>query len=139
VDLGSGGGLPALPLAHAGVGETWMLVESRRNKTLFLRKVIEELGIDGMKVETSRLESLLEQGAFGPFAGFTSRATLRLGPTLILAAQCVPIGGSTFLWKGTRLDQEMVDHPEWRSNWSESGRYAIEETPTVVVRFTRTA
>src|SRR5580765_3815380 len=38
LDLGSGAGLPAIPLAIAGVGEGWELVESRRNKTLFMRK-----------------------------------------------------------------------------------------------------
>ena len=55
VDFGSGGGFPALPLALAGVGERWTLVESRRNKTLFLRRAIQELGAGQVDVLTGRL------------------------------------------------------------------------------------
>ena len=94
MDFGSGGGFPAIPLALAGVGERWVLVESRRNKTLFLRKVSEELGLKVIEVELARLEMLLDDaGRIGRFDAFTSRATLRLGPTLSLAANWVAAGG----------------------------------------------
>jgi len=89
VDFGSGGGFPALPLAIAGVGSRWTLVESRRNKTLFLRRAVQELGLANVRVVTGRLEVLVHaSGPTGPEAeptadlrcdGFTSRATSRLG------------------------------------------------------------
>ncbi len=140
LDFGSGGGLPAVPLAIVGVGRRWTLVESRRNKTLFLRKVIEDLGLEGVKVELGRLEAIAEQEDLaGRFEGFTSRATLRLGPTLALAARLVSPGGHAFLWKGSRLDEEMAEDDSWRNSWSEEERVQLSGGQAVVVRFARRA
>jgi 16S rRNA (guanine527-N7)-methyltransferase len=138
LDFGSGGGLPALPLALAGVGESWTLVESRRNKTLFLRKMIQEFGLTGIGVELARLESLSsEAGRLGKFDGFTSRATLRLGPTLALAADWVSAGGHAYLWKGSRREQEMAEDRRWEALWDLDDVLAIGGGQTVVARFVR--
>jgi len=126
LDFGSGGGLPALPLALAGIGENWTLVESRRNKTLFLRKVIQEFELKNINVELARLESLPEEAErLGKFDGFTSRATLRLGPTLALAADWVAPGGLAYLWKGSRMEQEMVEDRRWATSWERDDVFAI--------------
>ena len=61
VDFGSGGGFPAIPLVLAGAGEHWTLVESRRNKTLFLRRAVQQLALGQVVVLTGRLETLIEQ------------------------------------------------------------------------------
>jgi len=138
MDFGSGGGLPALPLALAGIGESWTLVESRRNKTLFLRKMIQEFELTNIDVELARLESLpAEAERLGKFDGFTSRATLRLGPTLALAAEWVPPGGLAYLWKGSRMGQEMVDDRRWEAFWDRDEVFAIGNGQTVVARFIR--
>jgi 16S rRNA (guanine527-N7)-methyltransferase len=140
MDFGSGGGFPAIPLALAGIGERWMLVESRRNKTLFLRKVCEEIGLSGVEVELGRLEMLLgEAGRIGRFDAFTSRATLRLVPTLSLAANWVVSGGSAFLWKGSRKHEEMTHDPRWERSWQESGSFDVGNGQTSVSRFIRKA
>ena len=138
MDFGSGGGFPALPLAMAGLGQRWVLVESRRNKTLFLRKVIQELELKSVEVELGRLETLLdESGRLGRFDAFTSRATLRLGPTLALAANWVGGGGSAYLWKGSRKESEMEDDRRWARSWSPAGSFEIGEGQVSVVRFIR--
>jgi 16S rRNA (guanine527-N7)-methyltransferase len=138
LDFGSGGGLPALPLALAGVGEAWTLVESRRNKTLFLRKAVQELGLRNVGIELARLESLTsDRGDLGPFDGFTSRATLRLGPTLELAARWITAGGRAFLWKGSRLREELAEGGAWEQSWEPDGAIALDTAPTVVARFVR--
>ena len=140
LDFGSGGGLPALPLALAGIGESWTLVESRRNKTLFLRKVIQELGLTNIAVELARLESLpAEAERLGKFDGFTSRATLRLGPTLALAADWVAPGGLAYLWKGSRREQEMAEDRRWAESWDQDGLFDMDAGQTVVARFVRKA
>jgi 16S rRNA (guanine527-N7)-methyltransferase len=109
VDLGSGGGFPALPLAIAGIGARWTLVESRRNKTLFLRRALERLELQGIKVMTGRLEVLVDDEHDALRCdGFTSRATMRAGPTLALAARIVRSGGHAVLWKGSGLERELV-------------------------------
>lgn len=138
MDFGSGGGFPAIPLALAGVGEQWLLVESRRNKTLFLRKVAEELELRGIDVELARLEMLLgDSSRIGRFDAFTSRATLRLGPTLALAANWVIEGGSAYLWKGSRKDEEMAGDQRWERSWDHSGSFDIGNGQTSVSRFIR--
>lgn len=138
MDFGSGGGLPAIPLLLAGVGESWTLVESRRNKTLFLRRVVQDLGLENVAVELARLEMLSgEADRMGRFDGFTSRATLRLAPTLALAAEWVVPGGFAFLWKGSRREDEMAGDRSWERWWSEDGLLSLGTGQTVVVRFVR--
>ena len=138
LDFGSGGGLPAIPLVLAGVGEHWTLVESRRNKTLFLRKVLQELEINNVTVELGRLEVLVGDPEHPlRFDGFSSRATMRLGPTLSLAGNCVTAGGHACLWKGSRMEQEMKEDREWARVWDEDGIIRLGSGQTVVAKFIR--
>lgn len=97
VDIGSGGGLPAIPLAIAAKGTTrhFTLTESNGRKTSFLRAVVRELGLSvavqdgraGQSESTSAdvitaravapLETLL--GYAAPYFGPTTRALLHKG------------------------------------------------------------
>lgn len=74
VDLGSGGGSPAIPLAlAAGVGRL-VMVESRVRKAAFLREALRELGLAG-SVEAVRFEELVERAIFqGAFSLASVRA-----------------------------------------------------------------
>jgi 16S rRNA G527 N7-methylase RsmG len=171
LDFGSGGGFPALPLALCGVGERWDLVESRRTKTLFLRRAVEQLELGGVRVITDRLENLVgdaaddagvssaaggddsewapeagdsEHGATeiaerlsAPYDGFTSRATMALGPTLLLAAPIVRPGGFAFLWKGSKLDAELAEAPNIGSDWDVVERRRLSNDMTEVVKLLR--
>jgi len=136
IDFGSGPGFPALPLAIVGVGSRWTLVESRRIKTLFLRKTLGDMGIEnGKKVINARLESVAESGSL--FNGFTARAAGDLGETLRLAAGIVTVGGSAFLWKGSRGTAEMEASREWATSWDFDDGRAIGEGGAVLFRFIR--
>lgn len=138
IDFGSGGGLPAIPLALLGVGERWTLVESRRTKTLFLRRAVETLGLTDVEVILDRLENLADgPEMMGGFGAFTSRATLALGPTLELASRFVAPGGSAFLWKGSRREEEMRESRGWTEFWELEGLLGIGSGQTVVSRFKR--
>ena len=139
VDFGSGGGFPALPLALAGVGKHWSLVESRRNKTLFLRRALQELAIADIDVITGRLEVLVEHDP-GSLAcdGFTSRATMKLGPTLDLAAEIVEPGGHAILWKGSGFQDELLaTEAEWQANWGAPVVHRIGYGPNSISVFKR--
>lgn len=132
IDFGSGAGFPGLPLALCGIGSEWMLVESRRPKTLFLRRVIETLELRSVHVSHSRLEDLiLELEQSEPdrdtpvlYDGFTSRATLPMAPTLELAARTIRPGGAVFLWKGSRGAKELASSD--RAIWTVDGEKALE-------------
>ena len=58
LDVGSGGGLPGIPLAIASPDMTFTLVDSNRKKTSFLRQVVLELQLPNVLVETQRTENL---------------------------------------------------------------------------------
>ena len=139
LDFGSGAGLPAIPLAIAGIGDTWTLVESRRRKTLFVRRATGELGLARVRVICARLEKLHEEDPElpGSFDGFTSRATLPLGPTLAMAARFVAPGGVAFLWKGSRRDAELAGDSRWSDSWRQDEVTALGSGLTVVAKFVR--
>jgi 16S rRNA (guanine527-N7)-methyltransferase len=137
IDLGSGGGFPALPLAMLGVGDHWTLVESRRNKCLFLMRVIQDLKIPNVEVITDRIENLPTPAVQGAFDGFTSRATMTLAPTLVEAARFVAPNGHAFLWKGSSREQEMAANTLWQRDWDFDGLLGIGSGQTAVARFKR--
>jgi 16S rRNA (guanine527-N7)-methyltransferase len=138
LDFGSGAGLPAIPLALAGIGQHWTLVEARRPKTLFMRKALQELKLNRNDVVNARLETWLDEVADGcRVDAFTSRATIALGPTLVLAARIVDRGGVAFLWKGSQREEEMKQDSRWKGLWDFDGLLGIGEGTTAVLKFTK--
>jgi len=84
LDLGSGGGFPAIPIAIACKGARQViLVESNSKKASFLRTVSRETGL-GLRVENGRAEDLAY--ALPPVDVVTSRALAPLPLLLSLAA-----------------------------------------------------
>ena len=63
VDLGSGAGLPAIPLKIALPDSHFMLVESRRKRAHFLREVVRSVGLGRIEVVNDRIENLSPIGA----------------------------------------------------------------------------
>jgi 16S rRNA (guanine527-N7)-methyltransferase len=63
MDLGSGGGSPAVPLALALGTRRLVMVESRLRKAAFLREVVRELRL-GAVVESVRFEDLVAHGDY---------------------------------------------------------------------------
>ena len=61
IDIGSGGGSPALPIKIARPGLFVRMVESRRRKAAFLREAVRRLGLRTVVVESSRYEALRER------------------------------------------------------------------------------
>lgn len=139
VDFGSGAGLPAVPLVLCGIGEHWTLVESRRNKTLFLRKLQQDMSLKHFDVKTGRLEVLVDEESESLACdGFTSRATEAIGPTLALAGRLVVPGGTAFLWKGSSYGQEIsATEAEWTGAWRLDRVVPLGEGPNVLAVFIR--
>ena len=75
IDIGSGGGSPAIPLALA-LGEYGVtMVESKARKAAFLREVVRVLDLSQVAVETTRFQSLLEEPTHhGTYSAFSIRA-----------------------------------------------------------------
>jgi 16S rRNA (guanine527-N7)-methyltransferase len=59
LDIGSGGGSPAIPMKLAAPHLSMRMVEAKTRKAAFLREVIRELDLKRTEVETVRFEELL--------------------------------------------------------------------------------
>ena len=70
LDVGSGGGLPAIPLSILFTQSQFTLVESRRRRANFLRHCVRQLDLRNVRVRHARVEDIDD----GPFDIATSRA-----------------------------------------------------------------
>lgn len=108
VDLGSGGGFPAIPLAIASADSDrrFVMVESNQRKVAFLRTAIRELGLKG-KVVASRIETV-DSRETGAADIVTARA---LAPLNLLCAMAFPIlrsDGRMLVHKGRENGEEVA-------------------------------
>lgn len=76
IDIGSGGGSPAIPLAVAS-GLALTMVEAKVRKSAFLREAVRTLGLNA-EVLTSRYETLLADPAMHEFADVLSLRAVRV-------------------------------------------------------------
>jgi 16S rRNA (guanine527-N7)-methyltransferase len=101
IDLGSGGGLPAIPLALARPETRWTLVDSVGKKAALLREFIEVLGMRNVTVLGDRAEALGQDPSHRErSAVVTARACAPLPVLAELALPLLAVGGSLLAWKG---------------------------------------
>lgn len=99
-DLGTGAGIPALPLAVALPNATMHLVESVRRRTVFLETAIEACGIDSRcQIVVQRAEGWKD--GIGLCDVVTSRALSGLDVVLEYCAPLLKVGGVAVAWKGS--------------------------------------
>ena len=111
-DLGTGPGLPGIPLALAVPGLQVTLVESISKKTRFLREVVRQLQLDNVRVLDSRAEAVAEPGAYDQI---TARAMDTLAGILAVGGHLLAPGGRLLAMKGQRPDAEIAALPPgWR-------------------------
>jgi 16S rRNA (guanine527-N7)-methyltransferase len=107
VDVGSGAGFPAIPVAIAtGVAVT--LVESARKKAAFLEHAIATLGIEGRVVAERAETAAREDGLRDAFDCGTARAVSTASTVAELLLPFVRPGGTAILQRGTMDDRERV-------------------------------
>jgi 16S rRNA (guanine527-N7)-methyltransferase len=100
IDMGSGGGLPGIPLALA-TNVPVTLVDSAGKKAAFLERALERLGLVGTAV-AERAERLGHDPAFrGRFRVATARA-VGSAPTVVeLTLPFLAVGGKALLQRGS--------------------------------------
>ena len=106
-DIGSGAGLPGIPLAIARPDLQVVLVEPLLRRTNWLTSTVEELGLTNVEVHRGRAESLW--GA-ERFRHVTARAVARTGELARITLPLLAAGGSLQALKGesaaTELDED---------------------------------
>ncbi|BBT19569.1 ribosomal RNA small subunit methyltransferase G [Metapseudomonas otitidis] len=109
LDVGSGGGMPGVPLAILFPERGFTLLDSNGKKTRFLTQVKLELGLDNLGVVNARVEAFRPEQ---PFAGIVSRAFSALED---FANWTRHLGDRDTHWlamKGLRPDDELARMPE---------------------------
>ena len=88
-DVGSGGGLPGIPLKIAQPALQTTLLESTGKKARFLLYAIEQLSLEGVEVVNGRVEEIAHMSTRrGTYDIVTARAVARLS---VVAEYCVPL------------------------------------------------
>lgn len=102
VDLGTGGGVPGIPLALARPDTRWWLIESNGRKAGFVRGVLEPLGLsDRVTVLSERAETLGQDPQYRGRAQACVAKALALLPVLIeLGLPFLDRGGMLLAFKG---------------------------------------
>ncbi len=109
VDVGSGGGVPAIPLAIACPEARFTLVEATQKKAHFLEEVAAALGLGNVRVVAERAEQAIASPLRGSFDVVTARAVGRLASLLRITAPFARRGGTLLLVKGQRADEEIAE------------------------------
>jgi 16S rRNA (guanine527-N7)-methyltransferase len=114
-DLGSGGGLPAIPIAIIQSDWQITLIEAIRKKTAFLQHVRGKLGLKNIRVLSERVEAVAKSQP-GEFDAVISRAFTNLAHFLELSLPLLRPDGLVFAMKAKRADEELQDicRDSWR-------------------------
>jgi 16S rRNA (guanine527-N7)-methyltransferase len=107
-DLGTGAGLPGIPLAIAKPGLQVSLVESNGKKVRFLREAIRKLGLTNAEAVESRIEAF---DAPGRFDAITARALATLPAILQSGGHLLRPGGVLLAMKGVVPSEEIAALP----------------------------
>lgn len=107
LDVGSGAGLPGIPLALARPDLTVVLLESMTRRTVWLQEVVSELELP-VRVHHGRVEDPGVRARLGGWDVVTARAVAPLGR---LASWCLPLlnpAGRLLAIKGDRASEEVA-------------------------------
>lgn len=104
LDVGSGAGLPGIPLAICMPEAAFTLIDSNGKKSRFTQQARMELGLDNLVVENGRVEQLDRSNRFDTI---TSRAFAALPKMVELTRNLLSDGGILLAMKGTVPREEV--------------------------------
>lgn len=101
MDVGSGGGSPAIPIKLANPPLVLRLVEAKTRKAVFLRQAVRELKLTDVAVETSRYEELLTRPELHESLDLITLRAVRVEARALVALQAfLKPGAQLFLFRG---------------------------------------
>ncbi len=121
IDVGTGAGLPGIPMAILFPGTQFCLLDSNGKKTRFLFQVKTALGLDNMRVHQARVESFQPPELFD---AVLSRAFASLADMVAGCKHLLAPGGRFLAMKGAYPAQELA--------LLESA-YAVSDVRTLVI------
>jgi 16S rRNA (guanine(527)-N(7))-methyltransferase RsmG len=119
LDVGTGPGLPGIPLKIARPDVRVILAETRAARADFLRRACEILGLEGAEVHSGKISSRFDRRV----RGVITRAVAAIPETLEDVSGCLERGGRVLFMKGPECDDEIG---EARSILASSYRLAAD-------------
>lgn len=104
LDVGSGAGLPGIPLAIALPTVPFTLLDTAAKRTRFMTQAVAELGLANVEIVTARIETLDPARLFGLI---TSRAFSSLPDFVRFTERHLAVGGRLLAMKGQLRDDEL--------------------------------
>ena len=98
IDIGSGGGSPAIPLRLARPELEMVMVESRGRKAAFLREAARSLSLSNVHVEATTFEALAASSSWAGRADLVTMRAVRPEASIWAAAKSVLRLTGRFLW-----------------------------------------
>ncbi len=109
IDIGTGAGLPGIPLALINPEKHFLLLDSNHKKTRFLNQVIYDLKLKNVEVVHARCDSYNHSTL--RFDSILSRAFSSLKVMLLTTSHLMSDTGQFLAMKGTYPQQEILDIP----------------------------
>lgn len=107
-DVGSGGGLPGIPLAICRPDLRFVLIEATGKKARFLQQCVDELGLSHVQVLNQRAEQVGQDPQWRQrFAVVTCRAVGPMRELLEYGLPLCTVGGYLAAIKGPSVEQEL--------------------------------
>ena len=104
-DVGSGAGLPGIPMAIAAPETDFVLIEPMDRRASWLQEVVDELGLENIEVVRARAEEV--EG--GQFEVVTARAVAALDKLLRLCVPLLKPAGRVIALKGSKAPEEILE------------------------------
>lgn len=119
LDVGSGGGSPAIPFALMS-DVRLVMVEVKVRKCAFLREVVRQLGMGAATVENCRLEELLSKSELHEAADVVTVRAVRPDRKLLTAIQAFLKPGGRLFWFGAESSVRPEFHVPFTSGHTET-------------------
>jgi 16S rRNA (guanine527-N7)-methyltransferase len=101
LDIGSGGGSPAIPMKLAAPAISMRMIEAKTRKSAFLREAIRQLKLADTTVETARYEALLTRPELHETMDVVTLRAVRVEPRVLMSLQAfLRPDGRLFLFRG---------------------------------------
>lgn len=136
-DVGSGAGLPGIPMAIAQPDAHFTLIEPMERRSDWLAEVVEELGLTNVTVKRARAEEVGDV-----YDLVTARAVSALPKLLRMTVPLTKNGGAIIALKGSKAQEEVDESKKLAKKLKiasfeliHTGAQILDE-PTLVVRTT---
>lgn len=136
LDIGSGAGIPGLPLKIGQPDFEVHLLESKAKKISFLKDMIRKLGLKGIEAYQGRAEQKHDVPTlFHCYDIVTARALASLKRTIALCSSYLEPGGVLVAFKGSRVEQEIEESNQVMKEFNfKIGKKVLYSLPETVGR-----